>query len=140
MTTYEQLSVLISIVGFAAVVISLWFLYRQTKIASFGTVHNFILSCDRIFVEYPHMRPYFYDGKDIQEGEVDYNLALAIAETILDTFEAYVHQGTYVEYYETMWERYIRDAFRDSPVLRRYFDRVRGWYPEKIGELRDRAG
>src|SRR3954454_22032148 len=102
MTTYEQLSVVISFVGFAAIVISLWFLYRQTRISSFGTVHNFILSCDRIFVDHPHMRPYFYDRRDIKEEDIEYYMALAIAETILDTFEAYVHQGSYVEYYETM--------------------------------------
>src|SRR5581483_5227997 len=93
MTTYEALSLLISIGGSIGVIISLYLLNRQTRVFNHQlmesisqNVTDYALEISRIFLQNPDMRPYFFSGKPIDESHPDYLRAEAIAEVILDIF------------------------------------------------------
>ncbi len=79
MTFYELLSLVVSIAGFVAVIITLVLLMRQTREMAaqskyvaetlrdsiYESIENRELSFDEIFINHPEMRPYFYSGKEI---------------------------------------------------------------------------
>jgi hypothetical protein len=138
-TTYEWLSIFISFLGFGFVIVSLRALTNQTRVMSFDGIHSLILSSDEMFVQHPDMRKYFYENVDISTDDPDYNLSLAMAETLLDTFESYIHHNTYVRYYRGVWKEYIVDAFQNSPILRARFDQTPDWYPPDLQRLRNEA-
>jgi hypothetical protein len=138
-TTYEWLSIIISFLGFGFVIVSLRALTNQTRVMSFEGIHSLILASDEMFVQHPDMRKYFYENIDISKDDPNYHLSLAIAETLLDTFESYIHHNTYVRYYRGVWREYIVDFFEQSPILRSRFDQIPDWYPPDLRRLRNEA-
>jgi hypothetical protein len=82
---------------------------------------------------------------DVGEKDPAQARVLAAAEMHLDAFEYALKQDeAFAEYqpFRTVVETYIKDMFRQSPVLSRYCEQRRGWYSEKLFKLLEesRAG
>src|SRR5688500_7486462 len=87
LTLYEQLSLVISFFG----ALSLVFIFlqtsqiyrqgRQTENAMsssiYATLAEHTFEIDKVFMENPSLRPYFYEGMDINEGDKDYDLVMS---------------------------------------------------------------
>src|SRR5690348_8827810 len=136
MSGYEAVSIVVSIAGSLAVVVTLWFVYRQTRIFATQTdyvartlattladdINGRIEALTRIFIQYPEMRPYFYKGQPIDETHADYARAEAIAELMLDTLFAIADQAKRSGELKpgqrggTNWTAYVRDCFAQSPI------------------------
>lgn len=152
LSLYELLSLVISLVGFAAVVISLILLRVQTRQMTLQTklltdtfresayegMANRMLELDQIFITYPEMHPYFYEGAEISEDHPDYNRAWAIAEAMMDYFDAInrAHRSTLES---SWWQSYLADSFASSPILCEYLQRAHTWYDPELIEVMQRA-
>ncbi len=139
LTSFEVLSLGIAFAGVAGVVLTLYYLVKQTKhlaesiaIASFQNISMSTLDIDRIFVEYPETRPYFYSRRPISEDAPNYNRVAAIAECFLDLFDTYLSQVKYNDEYSNVMKEYIIDMFMRSPILRTQLDDLSVWYPEAL--------
>src|SRR5438128_9803811 len=91
LTSFEAISLIVSIVGFAAVILTLWFMRRQTKSGTDSLKSSAYQSCatqmfsvDAVFVKYPELHRYFYSGVDVSEGDPAYEQVIAISELFLD--------------------------------------------------------
>ena len=151
MTTYELLSLIISVAGFVTVIISIIMLIRQTRemtlqtnlvaeslrTATYEAVASQMFAIDEIFIRYPELRPYFYSGKDISENDPDYDKVVAIAEFILDFFGSVLLQMQHFPqvWPRKWWEEYFIDSFANSPVLCRYLESVKEWYIDDLIKL-----
>src|SRR5260221_6436040 len=100
MTTYETLSLVISILGSIGVIASLWLIYRQTGVFSrqlaesvTQSLTDYALEISRLFLQHPDLRPYFFEGQTIDASHPDYLRAEAVAEVILDIFWTTGSQG-----------------------------------------------
>ncbi|MEK8016203.1 MAG: hypothetical protein VSS75_004985 [Candidatus Parabeggiatoa sp.] len=143
MTLYEILSLTISITGFVAVIISLLFVAKQTKMVS-ESLHEStlehtmtqIFDLSRIFIEYPEIRKYFYSRKNIEESHTDFERVKAVSILILDTFDYYFVNkhllSTTYEKNKARWELWIVDMFQNSPVLRKVYSESIEGYPNDI--------
>jgi hypothetical protein len=103
-----------------------------------GQRESSTLTLDRLFVEYPDLRPYFYDGVDIDAKDPSFRRVQALAEMHLDVFDYKLkHAETFAAYqpFREAEERWIRDMFRSSPILRRYCELRKGWYSQKLRDL-----
>ncbi len=89
----------------------------------------------RLFVDKPHLRPYFYDSKPVDGSDPNYNAVLAVCELYLDFFDAF--QDDYVFELPDMdkngknrllWEQYFKDMFSSSPALCSYAKGKESWY------------
>lgn len=160
MSGYEWLSIAVSVAGSLAVIVTLWFAYRQTRIFARQTeyvarslasslsesINGQVEEITRLFIEYPEMRPYFYKGQPIDENHADYARAEAIAELLLDTlfgiFEQARRSG---EVYRpgqrggANWKEYISDSFAQSPILVKFLTERQSWYSEELVELMRRG-
>jgi hypothetical protein len=145
MSPYEKWSLAVSGVGFVLVIGSLLATWAQLKDLSQQnamTVHahrqETTLGMDRLFVEYPDIRDYFYAGKDIDEKDPSYPRVEAVAEMHLDVFDYKLkHAENFKEYqpFAGVEEIWMRDMFRTSPILRRYLQKRKMWYTQKLADL-----
>jgi hypothetical protein len=161
----ELIKLLISVGSFVTVCITLVFLVLQNRIivaqtrfalqsvegTAFSTVTGQNLETDKIFLKYPELRPYFYQGADLADTDPLAARAQAAAECLLDYYDSQTTQlkkypGIW-RYEKGSWEANIIDMFAWSPVLCRYLEANKDWYGDDllrlktIGEQkRDRGG
>lgn len=143
MTTYEKWSLIISALGFFLVVLSMavliyqtWLLSRSINATANASVGDRQLEADKIFVEKPELAPYFFDNVEISPGHADYAAAWAVAHLLanfLDTY--YLQKGQFDQMYtEQLWEAYINDRLRRSPILRRFLEENSTLYTSDIAK------
>jgi len=146
LTRYEFLSLIISIAGFLSVLVTLFILVRQTKamtdqskylanaLASsvYQTVTNTSFALDTMFMEHPELRPYFFDGKEIDEKDSNYEIVSAAAEFHLDYFISLLVQIKYFPERFGAVQAYILDEFAQSPMLCRYLEKRKAWYSDEL--------
>jgi hypothetical protein len=151
LTLYELLSIMVSIAGFAAVIITLLLMRHQTrdmtrqtqsvadslKGTMFQSSLTQMYAVDTLFIVHPELRPYFYSGKDVCEGDPDYNKALAISELFLDYFGSILVQAKHFPqvWPANWWIPYFKDVFANSPVLCRYLESTSDWYQEELIDM-----
>jgi hypothetical protein len=99
-----------------------------------------ILDMDKMFLEHPDLRPYFYqDGTNqircIHDDDTNCVQVMAACEFVMDTFDCFLAQR--VRYgHQTIdadWTDWMKDTFSHSPSLALYMDEHQNWY--KSGEL-----
>lgn len=161
MSFYEAASLIVWIISSAAVVISLYQVNRQTRIFSQQTeyvarslldstmesLNNQSRDITRMFLEYPEMRPYFYEGKSIEPGHPDYHRAETIAELILDIFWTMSNQARRTEVIDTpeaeagkrLWDDFVADSFTMSPIMVKTALRRQSWYGQEIVDMMNEA-
>jgi hypothetical protein len=152
MTQYECYSLIISVAGFAAVIVSLVFLIRQTremtkqsrsiavslKDNAFESMKSLVIKIDEIFLEYPELRPYFYGGKVFKEtDEVLFHKVSTVAETILDIFLSIIQRRKNFSNIWYIWpqeelDNYFRFVFANSPFLCNYLEGKHDWYIKEM--------
>lgn len=107
--------------------------YHSTKITTYRSATDLTLDIDRIFVEHPTLRKYFYDGADVDDAdEKTRPLVEAIAELMLDCFECiWDIRATYKAVDRGSWGRYVLSMLSTSPVMREMLKERAGqdWYP-----------
>jgi|GEM_PF-1758637 len=149
LTLFELLSLLVSVAGFVVVIISILLLKRQISIADRGLREAWLvplkaqqLEIDKLFIERPHLRKYFYEGEPVVVGRAD-ELAqvTATAEYILDHLAAVISQRTAEgePLTSTIWREYMKDSFALSPVLCSTLERHRRWYPRELYDIKEEA-
>lgn len=149
LTLYELLSLIISAAGFIAVIITLYLLNRQTRMSARELRENLLiplktqqLELDKLFVEHPHIRKYFYNGENIDEDKKDeYAQVAAVAEYILDHLAAVISHTTAEgqPLTSTIWREYMKDCFANSPVLWATLERYDRWYPRELLNIKAEA-
>ncbi len=126
-------SLTIAVIGFAFVIVQI----RQLKNAIQSDTHSKLYSEDfewvKILLEYPQLRPYFYDDQDITSDHQDYSRVLGIAELICTHFEhAVLQMENLPTHIVPRWHQYIRSLYNRSPIVRRHLKENEGWYSDRL--------
>lgn len=97
-----------------------------------------MIDVDRIFIEYPALRPYFYDNVEEPDDPIERNRVSAIAETHIDMMDNLLTQSPHLEdIVAEPWDDYFRDLMRRSPAIRRFWAEHREWYGDDMCALLD---
>lgn len=81
------------------------------------------LDVDRLFIDSPDLRPYFFDGTPIPSTNPNYNKARAVADYQLDFFATFFDQSGYWQVLKNdpvaqqAWGNYMDASFRQSPIM-----------------------
>ncbi|MFG2621192.1 hypothetical protein ACGFXC_26605 [Streptomyces sp. NPDC048507] len=103
---------------------------KSHESASYHSGTDLFMQLNMVFVEYPHVRPYFYDGKPLTRDDPNYHRAQAVAELMLDVFEWIWHRREGItEVDRQAWADYVGSMFALSPVLRTYHLDHLAWHP-----------
>jgi hypothetical protein len=110
----------------------------QTRILTRDRSLSNVLTLHRVFLDNPELRPYFYDGKDLEESHPLYPNVEAVADMHLDVY------GYNLDYRLVSpddyrrpedYKRYIRDMLARSPVMRRRLESKADWFSPYLQEL-----
>jgi hypothetical protein len=91
---------------------------------------------DRLFIEKPELKPYFYGQKPLTVDDPDYNRVMSTAELFVD-FMDYVTEvePALPEYPWDTLKCYFRDLLRTSPALQQYWQKHDQWYPDTVTRI-----
>lgn len=117
-----------------------------------GQIYNHMVEVDRLFVDHPELKPYFYEGKRIGDpnplledpvkglarhhAQVD-----ATAELIADFFSEALQGVVFLpeDTYEG-WCAYIKYVYKQSPPLQELYQQRIDWYRNEVaGQLFEKA-
>lgn len=150
LSLYEKLSLVTSLIGS----LSLVFIYYQILQTStsleasakanigdaYANIGAFTLDLDKIFIENPELRPYFYHGWEITETDTKYHAVMAVAEMQLDFFDATLTQlqirpeedAAEMEAEKALWDKYFVKSFSSSRALCKRYADDEDWYRENL--------
>lgn len=117
---------LIDITTLAVIVVGLYFAFDQAKKLSESiesTTWNNVtaqqLTVDKLFIDNPGFRKYFYAGLPVSQGDPDYDRAAAIAEFLFDFMDGYYSSARHLSLESSnpdAWKNYFRSIFLKSPL------------------------
>jgi hypothetical protein len=99
-----------------------------------------MLALDRVFLDHPELRPYFYEGKDLDKSDPLYAQVEAVAEMHLDVFDYNLNYRLHFpnEYhFPEGHESFIHEMLAHSPVMRRRLEKKGAWYSPELRALLD---
>lgn len=144
-TNSGALQALASCIGVPGVLVSLFFLWRQSRdqtLATRATIYQNItatmLEIDRYFIEHPELKKYFFDNTPITKKHREYERVKSIAEMFLDFMDFTLeHKPGMEDYPWSQWENYFKSVYDTSPALRELWEEVKGlnWYEKEVGEV-----
>jgi hypothetical protein len=149
LSSYEALSLLISILSLVGALVSVLFISNQIstgnntmRIGLLDSMNEKLLRLDEIFMNYPQYRPYFFNGQTVYVGvkDIDENMLYAISDATLDIFLAIIQRKRVSAYAWVEWTlddmtAFIQHIFEHSPFLRNHFEKVQSWYPCEMVEI-----
>lgn len=114
-------SAIISLFGFA-------FIYWQIRQTNDGiekqnhaSIYNMGFELFKIFVEHQELRPYFYDGKNLEKNDDNFQKVMAIAELHADFFEYIIlEQYSIDREMKLTMIKYMKRLFKSSDALRKF--------------------
>lgn len=146
---YKKLSLFISSGGFLLIVVGLTVNFIQSnrveksiRATVQNSVLNHVLTLDKLFMDKPYLRPYFYEGKPIDEKDEKYQEVVMAAEMVLDIFDIIAAQNqNFLEFWDDpqAWDEWMIDTFATSPILRDTLDKRSSWYSKFLIDLRVKA-
>lgn len=111
---------------------------KSALISIYKEISCIMLEIDRMFIERPDLRKYFYDGADIQKDNKKYNEILSVAEYILDFMDMLVvMKNAAPEYPDTNlpwedWNVFFSEIYSNSPIIRKLLDLHHDWYSKTL--------
>jgi hypothetical protein len=143
--TFSAIGLGISALGFTAVIVSIRTAREQmansaaqTRLQVRDRTLGNMLALDRVFLDHPELRPYFYDGKDLDKSDPRFAQVEAVAEMHLDVFDYalnYRLQFPNEYHFPEGHESFIREMLAQSPVMRRHLEKKAAWYSPELRAL-----
>ena len=144
LTSFEALSLLIAVLGLVGAGLSVLYVLQQLhtanhslRMALLDTISNQLLRLDQFFVENPAFRPYFFANRSPDPLEGNSDALEAVCDYVLDIFLAIIQRQrisntAWPDWNLSEMNDFIRHVFEHSPMLRKHFQTVQGWYPPEL--------
>lgn len=111
----------VSFAALIAVIISLRQVNKNLKANAIARIYSEIHEIHRVFIEYPELRPFFFNNEPLAESHPHYLRARGIAEMFFDIFE-HLYQLRAQAYKEKdmNWKIYMAHMCESSTFLCEY--------------------
>ncbi|MFA5155913.1 MAG: hypothetical protein WC532_00785 [Candidatus Omnitrophota bacterium] len=97
------------------------------------------LEIDKLFINKPDYKPYFYEKKDYTNlSEDDRNCLEACAELKLDIYDAWAYlakNDRIPEVDKNEWLDSVKNGFRSSKLMRDVYEKRKEWYGHRLKKL-----
>lgn len=107
-----------------------------------GDVNERLFNQNQTILEFlgnhPHLRPYLYDNKPINdcpddEGRDQIRLVAEMATGFLEIIAVSILEMPVHD--KQLWKQYIVDIYRTSPAIREHLDESRDWYSPELHDI-----
>ena len=126
-------ALLVALVGFLVLRHQIKLVERGIRGETHGGLYQHNFEVMKFIGENSEVRPYFYDGKELNKGQADYPLVMTAAGIIAALFEHVALQRPNLP--DDVWEcwvRHIESTYAKSSALRQYYSEHRTWYSENV--------
>jgi hypothetical protein len=126
--------VLIATIGFILVLIQIHELKKAIRAETHGRIYDHAFEVQKVFIDHPEFRKYFYDGVSLQSGGIrrgslEHAQLLGFAELLADYLEHITLQCDNVPpHVRDAWTNYRRTLTTGSPLLKEFLDANTGHY------------
>jgi hypothetical protein len=128
------------VVALVALVLSLLGIFqgrRSLRTTTYRSATDLVLEADRMFLNSPHLRQYFYDDAECTESSPHYIEMMAAAEFYLDVVECiWDHRDEFKRRDVDAWREWIHDVLEGAPAMRGVYLSAPRWYPTLTDLLR----
>jgi hypothetical protein len=136
----ETIQALISIIGFVAVVCQIRRLKRTVQGETHSELYTHYLEVNKLFLEKTHLRPYFYDSKELNQSDKRPRLRQqldSMCEIVLGLLEHAVLQKVNLpgDSWRNCWMTYVRERLDKSPELKNFFRANEQWYAQALRDI-----
>src|SRR5215469_10771026 len=141
----SAIGLVISALGFTAVIVSIRtaqqqmaYVAAQTRLQVRDRTLGNVLALDRVFLDHPELRPYFYEGKDLDKSDPKYAQVDAVAGMHLVVFDYNLNYRRHFPkefHFPEGQESFIREMLAQSPVMRRRLEKKAAWYTPELRTL-----
>jgi hypothetical protein len=92
---------------------------------------NLSYQTDEVFIHYPELLPYFYDGKKVEPDDPLYGRVVDVSELLLDYYDTLLDMKYIARDVESNkgWISWVEGSFVTSPVLVHTLRDNKDWYP-----------
>jgi len=107
----------------------------QATLASvYQAMNNEMMQINRLFVDRPSLRPYFYEDRELaEESPEERDRIDATAELFVNFIDNVLTQMPLLPgHLAQPWRTYFASVTTTSPVLREFWKRHREWYSEEM--------
>jgi len=110
----------IALAGFIGLIYTIRMSDEPIRRSLYLSMAQWTIDIDKVFIEHPDLRPYFYSGKEIELSDTQYNRALSVAEMVIDTMDSVLEHKGYFNggAPHKGWYHWIDDNFENSPIIR----------------------
>jgi hypothetical protein len=129
-------SLVVAVVGFGILIYQIKQLERAIRSNTQSELYSQGFEILKFLGENPEIRPYFYEGKELDVGDKSGDLVLSATEIVADFFEHVVLQKRNLP--EAVWQKWavqIQKTYSDCPTLRQYYASNKSLYCEDIVRL-----
>jgi hypothetical protein len=112
---------------------------RATLAAVYQAMNDNMLQINRLFIDRPSLRPYFYGEQELtDESPEERERVEATAELFINLIDNVLTQMPLLpSNLAEPWRTYFGSVTTSSPVLREFWTRRREWYSEQMRALMD---
>jgi len=116
----QDVGVVIALISLAVALTGAVMSRRALRRSSYRTSADLVLEADRIFLDRPELRCFFYEGLECPpKGDKQYGQVKAAAEFYLDILETiWDHRGEFARTDRMAWREWIHDLLEWSPSIR----------------------
>jgi hypothetical protein len=140
----QIISIVALVVSLSAAVFTYRLSRRSFRVTAYRGAAERALQMDKVFIDYPLVRPYFSDGEPFDPETCEdpelRNRVPAVAEFVLDILEdCWDYEDCYGDEDRDAWKDWIYDVFETAPMCCVLYAESAAWWP-KIGKLFDEFG
>jgi hypothetical protein len=127
-----------SVVGFVVIIYQIRQLKRAVQSDTHSKLYSHYLEVTKLWLQKPQLRPYFYEGKTLDESAPNYQDMRreidVMCEVILGLLEHAVLQKTNLpgDSWKNCWKAYAEERYTCSPDLSKFFSVNRNWYAKAL--------
>ncbi len=135
-TVSSVVGIAIAALGFGAVLFQLRQLDQNIKGNTRTSIYDMAARIKEVFLVRPHLRPYFFEGRDISPEHEHYAEALAAADYYCLYLEQITTQkATIADSDRRAWCQYAHDIYHNSPVIQGYLADKQSWYSDPFWKV-----
>ncbi|MDX1626023.1 MAG: hypothetical protein R3323_05875 [Wenzhouxiangellaceae bacterium] len=113
----------LQLIGLVVVIVQLRRVNASIRVSAQASLYQQSSSVRSALIEYPSLRRYFYEGRNIDPESEDYHRVRTIAEEFLNYLEHLVIQrGSLRDDEFSAWNRFVYRTISSSPVMREILD------------------
>jgi hypothetical protein len=110
---------------------------QATEASTYQNISSLMIDVDRLFVDHPAWKKYFYGhGLILNEDDPDHEAVVSVAEMLVDFGDNVRMQAKMLPDYEwPAWGSYFQDLYQKSPTLRDFLNSRPDWYPRALHQM-----